>query len=98
MQLADAKNLKKGTKVTVVIPNCVRYHGSVACAGVNGKGEVTIMVSRVVTNTTGRTIATGCTRLVPLVDMFSNREIEFGFSLQNIQTVFETFDIQPAYA
>lgn len=36
--------------------------------------------------------------MLPLVDMFSNREIEFGFSLQNIQTVFETFDLQPAYA
>lgn len=32
--------------------------------------------------------------LLPLVDMFRNREIEFGFSLQNIKMVFETFDIQ----
>ena len=35
---------------------------------------------------------------LPLVDVFRNREIEFGFSLQNIQTVFETLEIQPAYA
>ena len=35
--------------------------------------------------------------MLPLVDAFKNREIEFGFSLQNIQTVFETFGIQPAY-
>lgn len=35
---------------------------------------------------------------LPLVDAFKNREIEFGFSLQNIQTVFETFEIQPRYA
>ncbi len=32
---------------------------------------------------------------LPLIDLFRNRKIEFGFSLQNIQTVFETFDIQP---
>lgn len=36
-------------------------------------------------------------KLLPLVDMFKNREIEFGFSLQNIQTVFETFKIQSVY-
>ena len=35
---------------------------------------------------------------LPLVNAFKNREIEFGFSLQNIQTVFDTFGIQPAYA
>ncbi len=35
---------------------------------------------------------------LPLVDIFKNRQIEFGFSLQNIKTVFETFQIQPAYA
>lgn len=35
---------------------------------------------------------------LPLVDMFRNREIEFEFSLRNIQTVFETFQIKPAYA
>lgn len=33
-----------------------------------------------------------------LVDAFCNRKIEFGFTLQNIQTVFETFEITPAYA
>ncbi|MFA6944277.1 MAG: recombinase family protein [Pedobacter sp.] len=31
--------------------------------------------------------------LLPLVNAFKNREIEFGFSLQNIQTVFETFQL-----
>lgn len=31
--------------------------------------------------------------LLPLVDMFRNREIEFGFSLHNIQTVFEAFKL-----
>ena len=34
-----------------------------------------------------------CTELaevLPLVNPFKNREIEFGFSLQNIKTVFET--------
>lgn len=36
--------------------------------------------------------------LLSVVDMFRNREIEFGFTLQNIQTVFETLDIKPAYA
>lgn len=36
--------------------------------------------------------------MLPLVNAFRNREIEFGFSLQNIQTVFETFQIQPAYS
>lgn len=35
---------------------------------------------------------------LPLVDMFKNQEIEFGFSLANIQTVFQTFEIQPSYA
>lgn len=34
---------------------------------------------------------------LPLVNAFKNREIEFGFSLQNIQTVFETLAIQPAF-
>jgi DNA invertase Pin-like site-specific DNA recombinase len=32
--------------------------------------------------------------VLPLVNAFKNREIEFGFSLQNIQTVFETFNIR----
>lgn len=35
---------------------------------------------------------------LPLVNAFKNREIEFGFSLQNIKTLFETFQIQPAYS
>jgi hypothetical protein len=35
--------------------------------------------------------------LLPLVDAFRNREIEFSFSLQNIRTVFDAFDIKPAY-
>ncbi|HOX96448.1 MAG TPA: recombinase family protein [Candidatus Woesebacteria bacterium] len=35
---------------------------------------------------------------LPLVNAFKNREIKFGFSLQNIQTVFETFKIQPICA
>lgn len=35
---------------------------------------------------------------LPLVDMFKNQEIEFGFSLTNIQTVFQTFQIQPQLA
>lgn len=30
---------------------------------------------------------------LPLVNAFRNREIEFGFSLQNIQTVFDTFHL-----
>ena len=33
-----------------------------------------------------------------LVNIFKDRKIEFGFSLQNIQTVFETFQLQPAFA
>ena len=36
--------------------------------------------------------------LLPLKDLFINRKIEFGFSLQNIQTVFETLKIQPIYS
>lgn len=64
MQLADAKNLNKGTKVIVVIPNRVRYYGSLTCAGVNCNGEASVKVSKVVTNTTGRVIRVGCTRLV----------------------------------
>ncbi len=36
--------------------------------------------------------------VLPLVNAFKNREIEFGFSLQNIQTVFETFEISPKFA
>ncbi len=36
--------------------------------------------------------------VLPLVDMFRNHKIEFGFSLQNIQTIFETFQLQPAFA
>lgn len=35
---------------------------------------------------------------LPLLNMFRNRELEFGFSLQNIKTVFEAFQIQPALA
>lgn len=35
---------------------------------------------------------------LPLIDAFRNKEIEFGFSLQNIQTVFETFQLQPVFA
>lgn len=35
-------------------------------------------------------------RWLPLVNAFKNREIEFGFSLQNIQTVFETFNLAVA--
>jgi hypothetical protein len=31
--------------------------------------------------------------LVPLVDAFKNKKIEFGYSLNNIQTVFETFGL-----
>lgn len=38
------------------------------------------------------------TTVLPLVNAFKNREIEFGFSLQNIQTVFETFKIQTQLA
>jgi len=34
---------------------------------------------------------------VPLINAFLNKEIEFGFTFQNIQTVFESFKIQPAY-
>jgi len=34
----------------------------------------------------------------PLVDIFRNREIEFGFSIKNIQTVFDSFKIQLAFA
>jgi len=33
---------------------------------------------------------------LPLVDAFRNREIEFGFSLQNVRTVFETIGL-PAF-
>lgn len=36
--------------------------------------------------------------VLPLVDAFCNRKIEFGFTLQNIQTVFDSFKIQPAFA
>jgi len=32
---------------------------------------------------------------LPLVNAFKNREIEFGFSLTNIQTVFDAFRLQP---
>lgn len=35
--------------------------------------------------------------VLPLKDLFINRKIEFGFSLQNIQTVFDTFHL-PVYA
>ena len=35
-------------------------------------------------------------RWLPLVDLFRNKEIDFGFSLQNIQTVFESLQIYKA--
>ena len=35
---------------------------------------------------------------LPLVDAFRNREIEIEISLTNIQTLFETYHIQPAFA
>ena len=34
---------------------------------------------------------------LPLVNAFKNREIEFEFSLRNIQTVFETFDLSSPF-
>jgi hypothetical protein len=33
----------------------------------------------------------------PLYDAFRNREIEFDFSLQNVQTVYSNFEIQPLF-
>ncbi len=35
---------------------------------------------------------------LPLINAFRNREIEFGFSLNHIQTVFDAFGLKPAYA
>lgn len=35
--------------------------------------------------------------LLPLVDMFRNREIEFGVNLTNIKTLFETYHVQPVF-
>lgn len=35
---------------------------------------------------------------LPLINAFMNREIEFGFTFQNIQTVFESFKAQPVFA
>jgi len=35
---------------------------------------------------------------LPLINAFMNREIEFGFTFQNIQTVFEGFKIAPSLA
>lgn len=32
---------------------------------------------------------------LPLIDIFKKRKVEFGFSLQNIKTVFDTFKLQP---
>ena len=34
---------------------------------------------------------------LPLKDLSRNRKIEFGFTFQNIQTVFDSFKILPAY-
>jgi len=34
---------------------------------------------------------------LPLIDVFRNKEIEFGFSLQNIQTVFKNADLKLDY-
>ncbi|KKU63096.1 MAG: hypothetical protein UX86_C0034G0003 [Candidatus Amesbacteria bacterium GW2011_GWC1_47_15] len=33
--------------------------------------------------------------LFPLVNAFKNRESKFEFGLQNIQTIFETIQVQP---
>ena len=38
------------------------------------------------------------TTLLPLINAFMNREVEFSFTFQNIQTVFESFKIQPLYS
>lgn len=34
-------------------------------------------------------IYTECSEVLSLVDIFRNHEVEFGFSLQNVKTVFE---------
>lgn len=35
--------------------------------------------------------------VLPLVNIFKNRQIEFGFSFQNIKTVFETFRVTTSF-
>lgn len=43
-------------------------------------------------------VVCGLMKWLPLKDLFCNHKLEFDFTLQNIQTVFETFKIQPVYA
>lgn len=69
MELAEARQLAKGAKVTVIVPNQVRYHGSLACAGVNERGEASVKVSSVVTNTTNRPIKEGSVRSVNVANL-----------------------------
>lgn len=38
-----------------------------------------------------------CCLMLPLVNVFRNREIEFGFSLGDIKTVFKGFQLRSVY-